>query len=154
MSDLKSHLLEIREKRGKLTPRIVYEEAKSKDHPLHDRVFDVPAKEAAERYYIGNAAQLLRVTFRQTLDSGESADLRHFWVVRDKETGKSEYVPTEEVIMNPVSREIMLRTMLRDWKNFKNRYQSYTEFASMILSDPDLVPVDPDEEFAKNGSED
>lgn len=145
--------MEIRAKRGRLTPRIVAEEAKAKSHPLHDQIYDCTPKEAADRYYVGRAAQLLRVTFRQTMDDGEVANLRHFWVVRDKETAQSEYVPIEEVAMDPMSRKIMLMQMLREWKRFKARYQHYEEFTKMISEDPDLLPVDPDEEFGANGSE-
>src|SRR5204862_399597 len=149
--DLHTELMKIRAKRGRLTPRIVYEEAKVKSHPLHDRVIDMPQKEAAEAHYIANAAKLLRVTFHETVD-GRPADLRAFWVVRGtKENPESTYEPIKEVIEDPISRAVMLRQMLRDWKRFKARYAVYSEFVKMVLEDPDFI--DPDEEFGDNGSE-
>ena len=152
MGDLRTELLKIREKRGILTPRIVFEEAKPKSHPLHDRVFDMPQKEAAEQHYLANAAQLLRVTFRTDLD-GKPADLRAFWRV-DRGTPEKpahEYVPIDEIAVDPVSREVMLREMMRAWKRFKNRYQNHTEFFELVRNDPDLFPVDPDELFGETG---
>jgi hypothetical protein len=145
MGDLRNDLLAIREKRGKLTPRVVFEEAKPRNHPLHDQVFDLPQKEAAEAHYLANAARLLRVTFRETIDD-RPADLRAFWVVKGtREDPESQYVPIEEVIQNPISRKVMLQQMRRDWQRFKGRYAVYTEFAEMVLQDPDFV--DPDQEF-------
>jgi hypothetical protein len=154
MTDVYDELIAIREKHGKLTPRIVAEETKPRTHPLHDRVYDVAPKEAAERYYLSNAAKLLRVTFKETMASGETADLRHFWVVRGtKENPESTYEPVEEIVQDPIAKAIMLRQMLRDWKRFKARYAHYSEFADMIARDPDHV--DPDEEFEPkaNGTE-
>jgi len=153
MSDLKTELLRIREERGKLTPAIVLAEATDPEHPLHDK-FEWDDSVAAEKYRLAQAAQLLRVTFRQTAESGEVANLRHFWVIKGTEKdSESQYVPIEEVIVDPISRNIMLRQMFREWKRFKARYAHYEEFSRMVLDDPDMV--DPDEEFGeKNGSED
>lgn len=153
MGDLHSELMAIKEKRGKLTPRVVFEEARAKNHPLHTQVIDMPMKEAAEAHYIANAARLLRVTFKQTMSDGHTADMRHFWVVKGTgERPESTYEPTVEVIRDPQTRTIMLRQMLREWKRFKARYANYTEFTEMVLNDPDFV--DPDEEFGEgNGSE-
>lgn len=152
MGSLRDELLKIRAKRGDLTPRIVWEEAKDKKHPLHDKVFDVPRNEAADRYYINNAARLLRVTFRADLD-GKPADLRAFWVQKGTDDHpESSYVPIEEVIVDPVSSEIMLRQMMREWKRFKNRYQNMAEFREIIRNDPDFFPVDPDESFGDEGN--
>jgi hypothetical protein len=148
MGDLKTELVRIRQKRGSLTPRVVLEEAKSKSHPLHDR-FTWNNVEAGEKWRLHEAAQLLRVTFRTDI-GGRPADLREFWVVKGTpESPESQYVPIDEVIQDPISRQIMLRQMLRDWKRFKARYSVYSEFAELVLNDPDFT--DPDEEFGNDG---
>lgn len=151
MADTYAELLKIREEHGKLTPRIVRDAVRPKTHPLHEKVYDMTVKEAAEAHYLANAAKLLRVTFRETVD-GRPADLRHFWVVRGTtENPESTYEPMSEVIQDPVSRQVMLRQMMRDWQRFKARYKTYTEFVEMVLNDPDFI--DADEEFGNNGSE-
>lgn len=154
MSDLRTELLRIRAKRGKLTPRIVYEEAKSKSHPLHDKIFDVTQKEAAERYYISNAAKLLRVTFRADVE-GKPMDLRTFWVVKGtEEDPDSRYVPIEEIAMDPIARTVMLQQMRRDWMRFKNRYQNYIEFFDLIAGEYNAIGEDdPDEEIGPDDDE-
>jgi len=152
MGDLRDELLRIREARGSLTPRVVFEEAKDVDHPLHDRVFDCPPEEASERYYISNAAKLLRVTFRADVE-GKPMDLRSFWVVKGTpESPESQYVPIEEIAMNPVAKTVLLQQMRRDWQRFKNRYSNYQEFFDMLSEE--FVEADPDQEFGDaNGSE-
>jgi hypothetical protein len=145
MSDLRTELLRIREKRGSLTPRIVYEEAKKRTHPLHSQVFDVPQAEAAERYYISNAQRLLRVTFRADVE-GKPMDLRSFLVVKGtEESPGNQYVPIEEIAQDPIARTVTLQQMRREWQRFKNRYSNYQEFFDMLSSE--ITNVDPDEEF-------
>lgn len=150
MADLRTELLRIRAKRGDLTPRIVMEEARPANHPLHNRVYDVGRKEAADRYYLSNAARLLRVTFREDVD-GRPADLRAFWVVQTVgEHPHGSYTPMEEVIADPIQRNLMLRSMLREWNRFKARYKVHAEFTEMVLNDPDLFPINPDESFGED----
>jgi len=96
MSDLRTELMAIRMKRGVLTAPIVLEEAEDPDHPLHDK-FEWDDGEAARRWRLHQASQLLRVTFRADL-GGRPADLRSFWVTprNDGEKG-NEYTPIEEI---------------------------------------------------------
>lgn len=155
MSDLRTELLAIRAKRGVLTPRVVMEEAMDFDHPLHDRIFDVPPDEAAERYYLSNAAKLLRVTFRADL-GGRPADLRAFWVQRGTpEDPQSQYVPIEEIAADPMSQRLMLQQMRRDWQRFRNRYENHEAFLAVINENwPDDWPrLGGDPDSPSNGTE-
>lgn len=153
MSDLRTELLAIRQKRGVLTPTIVVEEASDPDHPLHTK-FTWDNDEAARRWRLSEAGSLLRVTFRADL-GGRPADLRAFWVKKgDKDDPQSQYVPIEEIASNPVSEKIMLQQMRRDWQRFRNRYESHELFLTMIKEDwPEEfeLPEDPDAE--NNGTE-
>lgn len=130
MSDnLRDVLMNIRAKRGSLTPEIVVEEARDPAHPLHHR-FTWDDTEAARKYRLHEAGQLLRVTYRQPLGGGRTADLRAFWVVHEPRTGTptNEYKPLEEVVDDPIQKELMLRQMERDWERFKQRWQHMKEF--------------------------
>ena len=152
MSDLRTELLAIRSKRGILTPRVVLEEASDESHPLHSK-FTWDNDEAAERWRLHEASNLLRVTFRADL-GGRPADLRAFWVKKgDADDPQSQYVPIEEIASNPVSEKIMLQQMRRDWQRFRNRYESHEAFFQMIreeIIDPD-TDFDPD--APSNGTE-
>jgi hypothetical protein len=136
-SNLRDVLMEIRAKRGALTPEIVVEEAADPMHPLHHR-FTWDDSEAARKWRLHEAGNLLRVRYKA--DAGdERADLRAFWVTRG-EDGKptSHYEPVEEVIQDPFQRELMLRQMRRDWQTFKRRYQHMQEFVAEVMSDLDV----------------
>ena len=131
---LRDVLMQIRAKRGTLTPEIVVDEASDPTHPLHHR-FTWDDSEAARKWRLHEAGNLLRVRYKA--DAGDDrADLRAFWVRRD-ETGAptSTYEPLEEIVQDPFQRELMLRQMRRDWQSFKKRYQHMEEFVTDIISD-------------------
>jgi hypothetical protein len=135
-SNLRDVLLEIRAKRGTLTPAVVVEEASDPMHPLHHR-FEWDDTEAAIKYRLLQAQQLLRVRYKA--DAGDDrTDLRAFWVTRGAD-GKptSAYEPIEEVVQDPFQRELMLLQMRRDWQSFKKRYQHMVEFTNEVLRDLD-----------------
>lgn len=134
-TDLRGMLLAIREKRGRLTPQIVLDEARDPAHPLHSR-FEWDNNIAAEKYRLLQAASLLRVKYK-TETSGGQRDLRAFWVTRpvanDDENAESEYTPIEEVILDPIAKQLMLNQMRREWKAFQSRYGNMMEFADFVL---------------------
>jgi len=133
-NNLRDVLLEIREKRGTLTPEVVVEEASDPEHPLHHR-FTWDDTEAARKWRLHEAGNLLRVKYKADVGN-RRADLRAFWVRREADgTPTSTYEPIEEIILDPMQRELMLRQMRRDWTTFKKRYQHMEGFVEEILDD-------------------
>lgn len=129
--NLRDMLLEIREKRGLLTPEVVVQEAMDPNHPLHHR-FEWDDSAAAHKYRLSQASELLRVTYRS--QDGTPRDLRAFWVTKGPDgSGESRYEPIEEVIADPISRTLMLRQMRREWQAFRQRYENMEEFVTEIL---------------------
>lgn len=138
-------LREVRNKWGTLTAELVVEEAANPDHPLHNQ-FEWDDAEAGYQYRLEQARSLLRVTYRPT---AEAKDLRAFWVVKGSEGGsQARYEPVEELILDPVSREVMLRQMRREWASFKRRYEHMTEFVTEILGEVQAIALEPEEEGA------
>lgn len=134
--NLRDVLMGIRSQRGLLTPRVVVDEAADPMHPLHHR-FEWDDAVAGDAYRLQQAASLLRVTYKTDVGS-ERVDLRAFWVTKGTEgDATSRYEPMEEVINNPMSRELMLRQMRRDWQSFKRRYQHMQEFVHEVRRDLD-----------------
>ena len=135
-NDLRTILMDIRGKRGALTPQIVLDEARDPSHPLHHR-FEWDDSLAAEKYRLLQAQKLLQVRYRQETGNGER-DLRAFVVTRPEpepnavEAPSSEYTPIEEVAVDPIARAILLNQMRRDWKTFKERYQGMAEFMEFM----------------------
>lgn len=128
-TDLRSQLQAIRDERGSLTPALVVDVARNPEHPLHGR-FEWDDSIAAEKYRLEQAGQLLRVTYAP--QKGKPRDLRAFVAIKGEDSPRSEYVPTEEVLENPFTRELLLRQMKRDWQTFERRYSHMAEFAAFI----------------------
>ena len=126
---LREQLQAIRDEHGTLTPALVVDVARDPEHPLHPR-FEWDDSTAAERWRIEQAGQLLRVTYRPL--PGKPTDLRAFSAVKGEDSPTSDYVPTEDVLANPFTRELLLRQMKRDWQTFKRRYDHMSEFASFV----------------------
>lgn len=131
MSTLRAELQAIRDEHGSLTPALVVDVARDPEHPLHSR-FEWDDSRAAEKWRLEQAGQLLRVTYRPI--EGKATDLRAFSAIKGEESPTSEYIPTDEVLANPFTRELLLRQMKRDWQTFKRRYDHINEFAAFVAA--------------------
>ena len=126
-------LIQIRTKRGKLTPAVVVSEASDPKHPLHKR-FDWNDASAARKQRLEVAADLIRrVTIKVVTKEGP-VRVRQWHAVRaagvvDAPEG---YVPNEDVVARPEYRQAMLRQMERDWEAMVGRYEHLKEFWSMV----------------------
>lgn len=125
----------IREKYGYLDPEIVREEARPKTHPLHDRVFDRPPKEAAEAWYLHRAHELIQsVRVRYVSDDGRPKDVRAFLAVPGERV-RPTYEPLEEVMQDDTKWRIVLAQMKREWQTLQARYGDLVEFVEMVRKD-------------------
>lgn len=136
---LRDQLQAVYDENGTLTPELVVETARPKNHPLHSTVFDKAPKEAAEAYYRARAHELIqsvKVVYREATDTTPAATIRAFHSVR----GESGYVyePAEVVAQDPMMRAILLRDMEREWKALKARFAQFSEFVAMIRDDPEV----------------
>lgn len=135
MSDLRDQLLKVREEHGALTPVILKEAVRPRGHPLHSRVFDRPAREAAEAYYTARAHELIQeamVTYRKPGE--QSQTIRAFRPV-PRASGEIVYDPVEEIAEDPFARELVLREMERAWRSLHERYKDFSEFVTMVKRD-------------------
>ena len=128
MSTLRE-LTAIHDEFGELNAELVVKVATNPDHPLHSR-FEWDDAIAGHKYRLSQASELLRVTYRP--DPKKANDLRAFVAVRGENTPRAEYVPTEKAMSDPLQRQIVLRTMQREWQAFKARYEQMAEFADVI----------------------
>lgn len=134
MSSLRDQLEEVRRIAGKLTPPAVVAAARPIDSTLHDR-FEWDDTIAAEKYRHEQAAQLIRsVKVTYVADERGPRTVRSYLAVRaDEDATTREYVPTEEVVTDPLMRRIVLRDMERDIAILKARYGHLEEFAEILL---------------------
>lgn len=137
MGNLRDHLLAVREERGKLTPATVVDAARDPEHPLHAR-FEWDDTVAAEKYRHHQAHELIQIVkISRTRPDGEQREVRAFHAVRHER----EYVydPVEEIAADPVTRQILLREMERDWRTLKKRYEGVREFFELVRADVDAA---------------
>lgn len=135
MNGLREHLQAIYEAHGELTPELVVQAARRKNHPLHSVVFDRPVNEAAEAWYRERAHELIqsvRVVYREADENGPEKSVRAFHAIR-RETGYI-YEPVEKVADDPFTRRLLLNDMRREWEQFKTRYETFEEFLSLVQS--------------------
>lgn len=128
---LRDELHQIHASHGRLTPALVVDEARSEDHPLHDR-FEWDDGIAGEAYRRTQARELIRsvkISFRDS--KGEPAKIRAFHAAR-WDGAASSYKPTDEVIEDPVTAGIVLADMRREWRAMRRRYESFSEFWEMV----------------------
>lgn len=129
---IRDHLQAIYDQHGRLTPELVVQAARPKDHPLHAHVFDRAQKDAAEAWYRSRAHELIQsvtIVYREDPD-GTKHRIRAFHATRT-EQGHA-YEPVERVASEPFLREMVLRDMEREWKQLQARYGNFTEFLEMV----------------------
>lgn len=132
---LRDQLQTIYEENGQLTPALVVETARPKDHPLHDR-FEWDNRVAGEAWRREQAHELIRtarVVYLPATETGDERSVRAFHAVRGEE-GYA-YEPASAVAVDPFLRELVLRDMERDWQALKRRYAEFEEFTALIRKD-------------------
>lgn len=136
MSDLFTDLLAIRAKRGVLNPVVVEEEARPEEHPLHDR-FEWDDSLAAVAHRRTQAHQLIQsVRVKFVTAGGEPKSVRAFHAVRlDPTSDGFEYLTAREISTTPLTREMMLAAMRRDFAALRERYAVFSEWSEMIAAE-------------------
>lgn len=135
--ELKEHLEEIYRQKGVLTPELVVEEAADATSPLHGE-FEWDDSIAAKGFRKQQAARLIRsvrVVYAVDPETAKDKQIRAFVSIRPEGTPSNVYKPTEEVLADPLQRQMLLQQFRRDWASFKNRYQMLEEFADIVTAE-------------------
>ena len=139
MSNLRDIMNDIYARQGDLTPRLVVNEARDPDHPLHHR-FEWDNSKAAERFREVQAGALIRkvtITYAESPD-GKDKKVRGWIPVSTiattdgTESGAGSYRPVQDVLSDPTARQITINAMNREWQTFRRRYENLEEFAALI----------------------
>lgn len=133
---LRDHLQAIYDERGELTPALVVDVARDDRHPLHTK-FEWNNTIAAERYRRQQAHELIksvRLTY-QSPKTGQPISIRAFHAVKQPNTNKFAYEPTQVIMQDPMVMRLLLAEMRRDWEAFKRRYEQFEEFWDMVEGD-------------------
>lgn len=129
MSNLRAELEAIQKKhRGRLSPRVVLNEARRKDHPLHAR-FEWNDAVAGEKYRLEQARELIsavRVVY--TTSQGEKKSIRYFAALRASDKDEYIYESVDAIAADPFKRKLLIKEMQRDIQELVNRYEGLMEF--------------------------
>jgi hypothetical protein len=137
---LRGELLAVREQTGTLTPQAVVDVARDPAHPLHSR-FEWDDSVAGEGYRRQQAQELIRkarVVYQEAEDDGPPRLGRAFVAIPTADGHV--YDPVEEVVEDPIRRQLALNDMERAWKDLFRRYKDFAEFAGMVRRDLGEAP--------------
>lgn len=132
---LRDQLQAIYETHGQLTPRLVVDEARAADHPLHQRFEwdDAIAGEAWRRDQAHRLIQSVQIVYAKATETSPEKRVRAFHAVRSEKGNV--YEPVMDVIKDPFMRELVLRDMERAWKDMKARFEGFDEFWALVRQD-------------------
>lgn len=136
MSIVQDELQKLYDEHGFLQPEMIVEAARPKGHPLHERVFYGTMRDAAEAEYRERAWQLMkrvRIVTREATEDEEERTIRRYHAL-PTEAGIV-YKAAEDIAADPFSRQLLLRTMEREWKRMFARYEDFEEFLEMVRED-------------------
>jgi len=111
---------------GLLLPQTVVEAARPKTSPIHNR-FEWDDSEAAEKYRIWQARQLIRVVVEQI--EGVSAPTEVFVSLSPDRNKIGGYRVTTEVLNDDQMRAVMLQDAIDELDVFKLKYRRLKELA-------------------------
>lgn len=128
MGDLRSELLAIKTKHGKLTPGLVVKEAAKTSHPLHSR-FEWDDDVAGEKYRLLQARELIaKVQIKWVDAKGDTRTSRGFYAIRSADADEYDYDQTEEILKDPFRRRLLLNDMQRRVDELVQQFAELDEF--------------------------
>lgn len=121
---------------GDLTPERVVDVARDQSHPLHSQ-FEWDDEAAGEAYRRSQASDLIRsVRIRYAEDTdGKDKTVRGFVSVRPADAPHRIYRPVDEVMADPLQRQMLLRDARREFKAFEKKYGHLSEYAEIIAGE-------------------
>lgn len=134
-SVIKEALEQIYEDHGELVPEDVVEAARPRNHPLHE-CFEWNDTEAGKQYRIQQARRLImRVRIEWVSPEGETKSVRAY--ASKFQAGKVPpgYHRIDTDFDSEMDRAYLLRSMEREWKSFRARWEHLAEFWGMINRD-------------------
>lgn len=134
MNVVQRELEDILEEQGQVTPQAVVDRARDPRSPLHSR-FEWNDTVAAEKYRQTQAQDLIRrVKLVYSEEEGEEPKSVRAWVSthQTQDPARRGYVPTAEVVKDPIATKVLLSQLEREINSLKQRYGHLSEFADLM----------------------
>jgi hypothetical protein len=130
--DLAFILRGIREANGKLTPKLVLDEARHHDHPLHGR-FEWDDAIASEAWRLQQARELIRtVRVSFTNQKGTEVSVRRYYAIRVADADEYDYDDIEEALRDSFRRKLLLNEMQRRIDELIRQFGALQEFWEVL----------------------
>lgn len=127
-----------------LTPKMVVDDARKSDSPLHGE-FEWDKNKAAEKYWIAQARSLISsVSYQVILHDGSTASVRSEVSVTEEFAGNERvvvrgYLPRGKVMQSAVMKRGMIDQALGELRQWMNRYVDIAELAPQRRAIESLV---------------
>lgn len=122
ISIIEGELRRLWDRDGFLTPAQVLSEASSPESLLHQR-FDWDDTTAAAKYRLDQARQLIR-SCKITIETKPDTFVR----VRSFVSVPDTYMPTEEALSDPATRDVVMQQALREIQTLRLKYRGLVDF--------------------------
>ena len=136
-AEIDAALRQIREDNGGvLTAAAIVEAAAAPEHILHSH-FEWNAEEAAAKYRLQQARQLVRVVRLTYINKrGEPEQIRAWHSVPSPQspTGRA-YTPLAEIQESEFLTKELKRSMEIEWRALQRRYRRFSEFTAIVARD-------------------
>ena len=116
------------EQRGNLTPRALVDESRPDDAPLHG-MFEWVDAAAAEKYREVQAGQIIRSI--EVVHVGASEPVKAFVSLSVGGTERR-YSSVDVALVDPTSREMVLKNALAELRAFEKKYAQLEELAGVL----------------------
>ena len=125
------HLEALRAASGALTARLVVDDAKAAESPLHE-AFEWDDSKAADEYRLVQAREIMRGVAVVISDDGDDEEKtsRAFVVVTQNEQDRYESI--QVVMKDPAMRQQVLTRALRELEAWERKYRELEEFAGVV----------------------
>lgn len=131
--DLRAALMQVSDEHGgELTPEAVVEAATPEDSPLHPCLTWDPEKGMEKLRLIEAGALIRSVKLTVQRDDGSEYRVRAYHSVQLADRPKPVYQPTDVIVRDDISTEMLLRNMRRDIHRLNQRYGHLVEYRDAI----------------------
>lgn len=132
-NDVGRWIEQVRERRGRATPAIVLEEARSTRSPIH-KLIDWDDKNAAEQHRIQQVRVIMGCLIVVVREAPEQGPTRALVAVSDEEESGRDYVPIAYALKSPPLRRQLIAEALRDLRSWQRKYRQLRELADVFAA--------------------
>lgn len=124
---------------GVLKPKIVVDDAKNKNSPLHN-AFEWNNNRAAEQWLLQQARNLINSIEIKVITSHKEVKTKLFFNIKKNEyQGTREYKTTEDIMNNPVDQEKVRQTFISELERLQKKFEIFEFLSNEMLIFDEII---------------